>query len=184
VNYQRVTNEFAEASARPLRWHDLSDDTRRVLEGKLRGLYEHTSDESAFDALAVDKQQALLTIARRFIELNLWASVRRVENVYGAGGVGINFIAWPVLESTLRCKRMFTARFASHKDARIGFLERRRQLAALHFLCANKEHRRWSAHFDLYSPLAFPLGSWRHLLHEKLRGETPSWFQIKRALWH
>ncbi len=178
-----MTNEFAAANARPLRWHDLSDNTRRALEGKLQSLYEHTSDESAFDALTVDKQQALLIFVRRFVELDVWDSVRRVENVYGAGGVGINFTAWPVLESMLRRKRIFTARFASHKDAVIGFLERRRQMAALHFLCSNKESRQWSAHFDLYSPLAFPYGMWRHLLHEKLRRETPVWFQIKRALW-
>lgn len=158
---------------------------RAVLDGKLRGLYEHAADESAFDALDVDKQQSLLVFARRLVELNLWDSIRRIENVYGVGGVGINFTAWPFLESALRRRTDFTAMFAAHKDASAGFLERGRTQSALHFLRAARQPESgsfWSAHFDLYSPVAFPFGMWRHLLREKLRRETPDWRRIKHAL--
>lgn len=179
-----MTIESAEAYARQPRWQELSTITRALLEGKLIGLYEQADDESSFDALAIDKQQSLLIFARRLNNLNLWSSIRRIENVYGEGGVGISFSAWPLLESSLRRRIDFTAKFAAHKDASIGFLERGRTKAALHFLRARQPEPRsfWSAHFDLYSPLAFPLGTWQHLLSEKLRGETPDWRRIKQAL--
>lgn len=174
-------------------WHELSLNARAVLDGKLRGLYEHSADDSAFDALRVDKQQSLLIFARRLTELNLWDSIKRIENVYGAGGVGINFSAWPLLETMLRRRADFTAILAAHKDASAGFLERGRTLASLHFLRAARQPEPnnlrqkgsvnfWSAHFDLHSPLAFPFGMWKHLLHEKLRSVTPDWHRIKHAL--
>jgi len=180
-----VTIEQAKENARRLRWYDLSTNMRAALDGKLRGIYEHAVDERAFDALDVDKQQSLLVFARRLVELNLWDSIKRIENIYGAGGVGINFTAWPVLESALRRRTDFTAMFAAHKDASAGFLERGRTQSALHFLRAARQPKSisvWSAHFDLYSPLAFPTGMWRHLLHEKMRRETPDWRCIKHAL--
>ncbi len=112
-------------------------------------------------------------------------SLKKIENVYGVGGVGMSFTAWPSLESALRRRTNFTAMFAAHQNASAGFLERGRKLAALHFLRAARpkdQSNFWSAHFDLYSPLAFPTGMWRHLLREKLRRETPDWHRIKHAL--
>ncbi len=180
-----MTIETAKANAQRLRWHELSIDVRAMLDGKLRGLYEHHADENAFDALDVDKQQSLLIFAHRLTELNLWDLIKRVENVYGTGGVGINFTAWPLLESALRLCIDFTAMFAKHKGASVGFLERGRTLASLHFLRAARQSEQgnlWSAHFDSYNPLAFPFSMWKHLLHEKLRRETPDWRRIKYTL--
>ena len=99
-----------------LSWRELSAATRQALEGKLVALYGARRDEVAFDALAVDKQQALLILARRWRELKLWETVRSVLNVYGEGGVGMNFAAWPLLESTLDRRDDFTRRFATHSD--------------------------------------------------------------------
>ena len=166
-----------------LRWRELPAVKRAELEGRLEGLYGAASDEDAFNSLAVDKQQALLILLERFRELDLWRTVKRVENVYGEGGVGMNFAAWPFIKSTLERRSDFTSRFANHKDTTGGFLERGRTRGALHVLYIDdKEARRWAAHFDLYNPWASPLNAWRHLLHEKLKGETPDWRTIKRAL--
>ncbi|MFN2453779.1 MAG: hypothetical protein ABR577_06115 [Pyrinomonadaceae bacterium] len=174
---------LARNDAEQLIWRELSRQTRAMLEGKLRGLYEHDSDDSAFDALALDKQQTLLLFAHRLVALNLWNALRRIDNVYGEGGVGLNFIAQPDLESTLRRRRDFTTMFAAHKDATGGFFERKQSRASLHFLYVGTgRERRWSVHFDLYSPLAFPHGTWRHWLHEKVRGETPDWRLIAQVL--
>ena len=85
-----------------LSWRDLPAELRAALMDKLAGLYEQDSDESAFDSLAVDKQQALLILTHRLRELSLWAAVERVENVYGEGGVGMNFAARPTLLEMLR----------------------------------------------------------------------------------
>jgi hypothetical protein len=178
-----VTASRVSPEARLLRWRDLSPRTRAALARRLEGLYGHERDESAFDSLAVDKQQALLIFARRWRELKLWDVVRRVENVYGEGGVGINFSAWPLLESTLRGRGDFTPWFAAHRDTDGGFLERGRPRAALHILYVDDVERRWAAHFDLYNPWSSPVNAWRHLLHEKIRGETPGWRNISAALW-
>ncbi|MBC7912058.1 MAG: hypothetical protein H7Y30_16235 [Pyrinomonadaceae bacterium] len=175
--------QSAEAVMPHLRWRELSAETRNALERKLEGLYGHDRDAAAFDALAPDKQQALLILLRRFRELELWDSVRRIENVYGEGGVGMNFSAWPVLLSTLRRREDFTAMFARHSDNTGGLMERGRTRASLHFLYLDKGGvRRWAVHFDLYNPWASPLNAWRHLLHEKLRGETPDWKTIVASL--
>jgi hypothetical protein len=168
---------------KPLRWQGLSPRTREAFEGRLEGLYGQPSDEGAFDALAVDKQQALLIIARRFYELDLWSIVRRIENVYGEGGVGMNFVPWPVLKSTLEQRKDFTQRFARHRDTSGGFLETGVGRASLHVLYVDGETRRWAAHFDLYNPWASPLNAWRHLLNEKLRGYRPDWRAIGDSLW-
>jgi hypothetical protein len=174
---QRVPSETR------LTWRELTPDTRAALERKLEGLYGHERDETAFDALVVDKQQALLILVRRWRELRLWDTVRRVTNVYGEGGVGMNFDAWPLLESTLRRRDDFTRWFATHGDTTGGYLERKKLLGSLHVLYVDDERRHWAAHFDLYNPWASPMNAWRHLLHEKLRRETPDWRVIRAALW-
>lgn len=169
----------------PLRWRELSPGTRETLDRRLEGLYGHERDESAFDALAVDKQQALLVIVRRFLELNLWDAVRRVENVYGLGGVGMNFKAWPELTSGLQARREFTTRWANHHDTTGGFLERGVSRASLHLLYVDDEGQRlWAAHFDLYNPWASPLNAWRHWRNEKNRGSVPDWRTIGSSLWN
>ena len=174
----------ATVESRLKSWRDLSATMRAALEGKLKGLYGAERDETAFDALAFDKQQALLVLVKRWRELKLWEAVRRVENVYGEGGVGMNFAAWPLLKSTLDRRDDFTRLFASHSDTSGGFLERGRRLAALHILYVEeRDERRWAAHFDLYNPWVSPMNAWRHLLHEKMRGETPDWRVIRDALW-
>jgi hypothetical protein len=177
------TPSSEKPATKQLRWQELPPRTREALEHRLEGLYGQPSDESAFDALAVDKQQALLIIARRFYELDLWATVRLVENVYGEGGVGMNFVPWPVLKSTLEGRKDFTQRFAKHKDTDGGFLETGVGRASLHILYVDGETRKWAAHFDLYNPWASPLNAWRHLLNEKLRGYTPDWRAIGDSLW-
>jgi len=166
-----------------LRWRDLPSRTQEALDRRLEGLYGVTRDEEAFNALAADKQWALLILARRFLELKLWEAVRRVENVYGQGGVGMNFDAWPMLHSTLRRRRDFTSRFANHGDTTGGFIERGVGRASLHILFVDNGKRRWAAHFDLYNPWASPVNAWRHLLHEKMRGYTPDWHAISASIW-
>jgi hypothetical protein len=168
---------------RELSWRELDAGVRAALEGKLKGLYGAERDEIAFDALSVDKQQALLLTVRRWRELELWETVRRVSNVYGMGGVGMNFTAWPLLASTLDRRSDFTRLFAKHGDTSGGFLERGRRLAALHILYVDGgDERSWAAHFDLYNPWVSPMNAWRHLLHEKMRRETPDWRVIRDAL--
>ena len=166
----------------PLRWLMLSPQTKERLGRKLRGMYGATTDEAAFDSLGVDKQQALLLLAHRLEELGLWDSIRSVENVYGEGGVGMNFRAWPELAYRLQRRKDFTRLFAAHKDNDGGFLERARARASLHFLYTDEEERQWAVHFDLYNPWASPVNAWRHLLHEKIKGVTPDW-RIVRAVF-
>ncbi len=167
-----------------LLWRELSSEARGLLEGKLRGLYGHAQDEAAFDNLATDKQQALLLIAGRLHHLKLWESVRRVGNVYGTNGVGMNFEAWPELVSRLRSRNDFTRLFARHRGNAGGFIERGRAHATVHFLYQeNKANERlWAVHFDLYNPLFSPGGAWRHLLREKVGGLTPDWRMVRAAL--
>jgi hypothetical protein len=176
--------EEKEEAAAPLIWRDLSTETRRALAGCLTGLYGGETDESAFDALSVDKQQALLILLRRFTELKLWETVRRVENVYGLGGVGMNFAVWPLIKSTLSRRRDFTSWFARHRDTTGGYIERGVGRASLHVLYVDQgELRTWAAHFDLYNPWASPANAWRHLLHEKFQHYTPDWRAISSSLW-
>ncbi len=168
-----------------LSWPQLTAETRVALGRTLEGLYERQDAAAAFDALAVDKQQALLLFVRRLGQLGLWQAVRRVVNIYGEGGVGIDFEASPLFVSTLRRRPDFTRLLAARRGCMIGFRERRRRRAALHFLqCAHAEQdgRRWSVHFDLYNPIASPSSAWRHLYHESLRKVTPDWRIIKKEL--
>lgn len=171
------------ALATGLRWRELSDEVRDALGPGIKGLYDAASTEAAFDNLTVDKQQALLLLLGRLRELSLWQSVRRVENVYGEGGVGMNFTAWPDLLSELKRRKDFTSRFASHRDCAGGFIEKGRARGALHFLYQVEGGRTsWAVHFDLYNPWSSPLNAWRHLLYEKVRGVTPDWRVVRAAL--
>ncbi len=163
-------------------WQELTAETRLILARKLEGLYGQERDEAAFDYLVEDKQQALLILMRRLQQLDLWEAVHRIENVYGIGGVGMSFKAWPQLLGQLRGRGDFTTLFANHPGNTGGFLERGRTRASLHFLYIDGDVRKWAVHFDLYNPWASPLNAWRHLLHEKIRGETPGWKAISEAL--
>ncbi len=93
----------------------------------------------------------------------LWHFVKRVTNVYGEGGVGLQFLAWPMIESTLSRRRDFTRLFANHNDTSGGFYEKDRDEAILHFLFQEGEPRTWYVHFDLYSPVHSPASAWKHL---------------------
>lgn len=172
--------------ARPLpllRWDELPPATRSDLAQKLEGLYGHSADRQAFDALAADKQEALLLFLHRLRELNLWREIECVENVYGLGGVGMNFRARTLtLAATLAAHGEFTSRFAAHGDCAEGFFETGRARATLHLLRMKDDARRWSIHFDLHAPAASPLSAIRHLWHEKWRGKTPDWQAIKLSL--
>lgn len=165
-----------------LLWSDLPDYLSTALSRRLKGLYGVVPGEEAFDSLPLDKQRALLILARRLIELGLWDAVRRVENVYGEGGVGMHFQPWPFIRSTLERRRDFSAWFARHHRGGGGFIERGSGMASLHILYPDRRASRWEAHFDLYNPWASPANAWRHLLHEKIRKELPDWRVIGGAL--
>lgn len=168
---------------RVFKWSELSEEVRLALDRKLEGLYGGTDDESIFNSLAVDKQQALLILVRRFLDMELWDAVKRIENLYGEGGVGMNFSAWPFLKSRLERRKNFSTLFATHKNTTGGFIERGTGLGSLHILYADSGAKRgWEAHFDLYNPWASPINAWRHLLHEKIRHETPDWRMIGVSL--
>lgn len=168
---------------RALRWSSLPEMVRAALSGKLEGLYGGAGDEAGFDQLAVDKQQALLILVRRFLDLELWDAVRRIRNLYGEGGVGMHFLAWPFLKSTLERRTGFTTWFARHHNTTRGFIERGTGRASLHILYRDdRAATGWEAHFDLYNPWASPFNAWRHLLHEKIRRETPDWRIIGASL--
>jgi hypothetical protein len=167
-----------------LKWRELSEEIRAALDRRLEGFYGGTRDETVFDALALDKQQALLILARRLLEEGLWDTVRRVTNLWGEGGVGMHFLAWPFLESTLERRGNFSTWLAKHHNTTRGFIERGTgRRASLHILYADGgETRGWEAHFDLYNPWASPFNAWRHLVHEKIRKETPDWRIIGASL--
>jgi hypothetical protein len=171
-----------DTHARTLAWEELTDELRAALAGRLVGLYGEPDDARAFDALAEEKQRALLIFVRRLTYLKLWAHVLRVTNVYGVGGVGLAFVADAELKERLARGRGFTSRFAAHRDAAEGFFELGRRRATLHFLHARRGASDWTVHFDLYSPLADPLSALRHLWRERLRGRTPSWEEITASL--
>lgn len=165
-----------------LLWDELPEAVRADLAHKLEDLYGHEDDRSAFDALAVDKQQALLLFAARLRELDLWPEIERIENVYGLGGVGLNVRARRSLTATLAAHGRFSTRFAAHGDTAGGFFETGRDRAALHFLRLRGDAPLWSVHFDLHAPTATARSLLLHLWHEKWRGETPDWRAIKAAL--
>ncbi len=164
------------------RWTDLAVDIREALTGKLSGLWGAASDEDAFERCPVASQQALLLLFSRLREKDLWHIVKRIDNVYGEGGVGIEFSAWPFAESTLRGRKDFTSFLASHKGSTAGFYEKGRRDAVLHFLYLEGTERRWYVHFDLYSPIYSPASALRHLRHEFIGKVTPDWRMIQERL--
>lgn len=166
----------------PELWKDLSDDMREALTGKLAGLWGAASDEEAFNSCAVDKQQTLLIMASRLQAKNLWHVIRKIDNVYGEGGVGLGFSAWPVVESTLRARKDFTRFLANHSDTTAGFYEKGRSDAVLHFLFVEGTPRKWYVHFDLYSPVHSPLSALKHLRYEFIGKMTPDWRMIQQCL--
>jgi hypothetical protein len=165
-----------------LQWSELSRDTRELLNGKLAGLWGAETDAAAFESWPVDKQRALMLLLRRMREMGLWHLVKKVTNVYGEGGVGLQFLAWPMIESTLNRRKDFTRRFANHKDTSGGFYERHRAEVVLHFLYQEGEPRTWYVHFDLYSPVHSVSSVLNHIRHEFLGKTKPDWRQISRYL--
>ena len=171
-----------ERDERELSWTTLPVATRELLRGKLAGLWGAPTDAEAFDSWPLDKKRALLLLLHRLDAKGLWNFVRRVTNVYGEGGVGIEFEAWPRIKATLSARRDFTRRFANHGDTSGGFYERDRGTAILHFLFQESEPRRWYVHFDLYSPVYSPGSVWKHLRHEYLGKTKPDWRLIAKHL--
>ena len=165
-----------------LRWRDLSSDIREGLSGKLKGLWGAPSDETAFDGLAEDKQQALLLIFKRMQVKGLWHLVKSIDNVYGEGGVGIGFAAWPLIRTTLSQRKDFTRLFANHRDTAGGFYEKGRPDAILHFLYQNGNPPKWYLHFDLHSPVHSPRSAARHFRHEFVGKICPDWKMIAQYL--
>jgi len=167
-----------------IKWRELSEEIRAALDRRLEGLYGGSRAETVFEGLTVDKQQALLILAQRLIDLNLWETVRRIQNLYGEGGVGMHFSAWPFLESALKRRGNFSTWFATHRNTTRGFIERGTgRRPSLHVLYADQgEIRGWEAHFDLYNPWASPINAWRHLVYEKIRKQTPDWRIIGSSL--
>ena len=166
----------------PLKWLDLPVSTRDLLRGKLVGLWGADSDAAAFESWPIDKQQALLLLLMRLDHKGLWHLVRQITNIYGEGGVGLQFLAWPMIQSTLNRRRDFTRRFANHKDTTGGFYEKQRSEAVLHFLFQEGDPRTWYVHFDLYSPVHSAKSALLHLRHEFLGKTRPDWQLIARAL--
>jgi hypothetical protein len=162
-------------------WKDLSDGEREAFTGKLAGMWGAATDEAAFNSWAVDKQQALLLVFRRMQAKNLWQVVRKVDNVYGEGGVGIGFSAWPFIESTLRSRKDFTRLFANRKDTDGGFYEKGRPAAVLHFVFVEDDPRKWFVHFDWHSPVHSLISALKHLRYEALGKITPNWLTIARV---
>jgi hypothetical protein len=173
---------MVEAAPVSLTWASLSNATRELLTGKLAGLWGAPTDEAAFDSWADDKKQALLLLLMRMEAKELWHLVKQVTNVYGEGGVGLEFLAWPMIESTLSRRRDFTRLFANHKDTTGGFYEKERGDAVLHFLFQEGEPRTWYVHFDLYSPVHSPASALKHLRHEFIGKVKPNWRMIAACL--
>ena len=163
-------------------WADLSRETKESLKGKLAGLWGAESDEAAFDSWTPDKKYALLLLLNRIRAKGLWHLVKRIDNVYGEGGVGLQFDAWPMIESTLSRREDFTRRFANHKDTTGGFYEKGRAEAVLHFLFQEGQPRKWYVHFDLYSPVYSAGSMWKHLRYEFLSKNKPDWRMIAKSL--
>jgi hypothetical protein len=168
--------------ATSLTWTHLPEATKELLTGKLLGLWGAPSDETAFDSWAIDKKFGLLLVLQRMHRIALWHLVKRVTNVYGQGGVGLQFLAWPMIESTLSRRRDFTRRFANHKDTDGGFYEKGREGAILHFLFQEGDPRTWYVHFDCYSPVHSASSALKHLYYESLGKLKPDWRMIAKSL--
>lgn len=112
----------------------------------------------------------------------LWHTVQAIENVYGLGGVGMGFKAWPMIESVLARRSDFTRKFAKHRNTRGGFYEKGRARAVLHFIFQDGNPRRWYVHFDLHSPVFSPNSLTRHLRFEVIGKLKPDWQMIRECL--
>jgi hypothetical protein len=167
-----------------LTWATLPYARRELLTGKLVGLWGAATDEVAFDSWTLDKKQGMLLLVNRMQCKGLWHLVKKVTNVYGEGGVGLQFEAWPMIESTLKRRNDFTRLFANHKDTTGGFYEKRRGDAILHFLFQEGQPRTWYVHFDLYSPVHSPGSIWKHFRHEFVGKVKPDWRVISKCLNH
>ena len=165
-----------------LSWAELPANTRELLTGKLAGLWGAATDEAAFDSWPLDKQQGMLLLLERLQSKGLWQLVKRVTNVYGEGGVGLEFEAWPMIESTLSRRDDFTKLMANHKGTDGGFYEKQRSEAILHFLFQEGESRRWAVHFDLYSPVDSPASALKHFRYELLGKMKPDWRMIAKSM--
>ena len=172
----------ANQDTNPLRWSGLPYEIRESLTGKLAGLWKSPTDAAAFDSWSLDKQQAMLLVLGRLQAKGLWHLVRQIVNVYGEGGVGIEFVAWPMIESTLSRRKDFTRLFANHRDTSGGFYEKNRGEGILHFLFEEGNPRQWYVHFDHYSPVHSILGALRHLRYESIGGLRPDWRMIAKCL--
>ncbi|MEK6279629.1 MAG: hypothetical protein AABN95_04680 [Acidobacteriota bacterium] len=170
------------SSVTHLSWRDLPIDQQEALSGKLEGLWGASTDDEAFDSLTIDKQQALLLVLSRMQARNLWSAVRKITNVYGEGGVGIGFLAWPMIRSTLERSRAFTRLFANHKDTSGGFYEKGQAASVLHFLYVDGDPPQWFVHFDLHSPVHSPGSAYKHLRYEFIGKITPDWRMIHKNL--
>jgi len=166
----------------PVSWEDLPRDVREALTGKLSGIWGAASDEAAFNNFPVDKQQTLLILVSRLEAKGLWRLINRIDNVYGEGGVGIGFSAWPFIISTLRSRKDFTRLMANHKGTTGGFYERGRSSAVLHFIYENGPPQKWYVHFDLYSPVHSASSAFKHFRLEYFRKFRPDWRMIQRCL--
>ena len=170
------------AEAAPILWQDIPAASRADLTGRLSGLWGAVSDEAAFNSFAVDKQQALLIMLNRLREKRLWQVIRRIENVYGEGGVGMQFSAWPFILSTLNARNDFTRIFANHQDTTRGYYEKGRSDAVLHFLYVAGQPQKWYVHFDLYSPVYSLVSLLKHVRYEFVGKLTPDWRMIQKLL--
>lgn len=170
MNHFQFESELEDPSSMP-----------EEFRGRLEGMYGWGTDQQVYAALAQDKRAALLLVASRLLEKDLWKAVGRIVNVYGVGGVGLYFGALIDLESELKTRRDFTRRFARHRDNSGGFLERNRRHASLHFLYIDRpdDEREWHAHLDLYGPMGSFLTTSKHLFHEKWRKFRPDWQMMK-----
>ena len=172
----------ANRQTSPKSWQKLSDESREALTGKLAGLWGATSDEAAFNGCAFDKQQTLLIMVARLEAKALWHIIKKIDNVYGEGGVGLAFSAWPVIESTLSTRKDFTRFLAKRKNTTGGFYEKGRAEAALHILYVQGLPQRCYVHFDLFSPVYSPLSFFKHWRYEVIGKLTPDWRMIQQRL--
>ena len=171
-----------KSPVRQLRWNDLAAEQREELSGKLTGLWGAPNDIEAFNSLAVEKQQALLLVLSRMKARNLWSAVKLITNIYGEGGVGICFFAWPIIRSRLERSRDFTKLFANHRNTTGGFYEKGRATSVLHFLYIDGDPSRWFVHFDLHSPVKSPASAFYHFRHEVMSKVKPDWRMIQKNL--
>ena len=179
----RSWNKKSQMGNEPsLSWAELPANTRELLTGKLAGLWGAETDAAAFDSWPLDKQQGMLLLLERLENKGLWHLVKRVTNVYGEGGVGLEFEAWPMIESTLSRRDDFTRLMANHKGTDGGFYETQRREAVLHFLFQEGEPRCWYVHFDLFSPVYSPASALKHFRYELLGKVKPDWRMIARSM--